>query len=50
LEFALPHLQAPFPVTNYLSTLWVKEAGAGNGCRIEYGLKALASGLAAKAR
>jgi hypothetical protein len=23
-------------VTNYLSTLWVKEAGAGNGCRIEW--------------
>lgn len=29
-------LQAPFPVTNYLSTLRVKEASGGNGSHVEW--------------
>ena len=29
-------LQAPFPVTNYLSTLRVREAHAGMGARVEW--------------
>ena len=28
--------QAPFPVTNYLSTLCVRETGTGNGSRVEW--------------
>ena len=29
-------LQAPFPVTNYLSTLCVRDAGDGRGSRVDW--------------